>query len=277
MNDEQEVMDGPMAMTDWTATDLVASGRTVQQVRTQYSTAVSVQRPRNMVEVKKRLLQEAALMGDAAYYAWGTGKNRVEGISIDLACAAARCWGNCATDMLPVQDLEDSWIFTATFIDLETGYTRTRQFRQSKEWGVAGRFDDERKADIRFQLGQSKAERNVILKALPNWLLNQALEAAKEGVRKELDDLEKKHGRQALVDRLIAALVKCGVKEEAILRKCGVVERKGISKDDLVTLRGDYNQITAGTERAEVLFPPAPPEASEGEVRPGDAPPPEAV
>jgi hypothetical protein len=32
-----------------------------------------------------------------------------------MANAIARCWGNCAVDMLPVQELGDSYVFTASF------------------------------------------------------------------------------------------------------------------------------------------------------------------
>ena len=235
--------------------ELIAGGHAVQQVRTGYCTAVSVQRPRILPEVKRKLLEEARLMGEDAYYGWGVGKNAIEGPSIDLALAAARCWGNCATDLGPVQDLVDCWIFTAYFIDLETGYTRTRQFRQSKNWTVHGKLDDERKDDVRFQIGQSKAERNVILKALPAHLINAALEAAKEGVRHQLEELTKKHGFAAVADRLITALGKCGVKEVQILAKSGVAERKALTTDHLVILRGDLNALQNGQERAEVLFP----------------------
>jgi hypothetical protein len=234
---------------------LIARGSSVQQVRTQFCTAVTVQRPRQLHDVQRRLLEEARLMGEDAYYGWRVGTERVEGPSINLAVAAARCWGNCATDMMPVQDLVDSWIFTAAFIDLETGYTRTRQFRQSKKWTVAGRMDDERKDDIRFELGQSKAERNVILKALPSWLIAAALEAAKEGVRAELDKLVAKHGFATVTDRLIVALGKEGVKEEVVLAKCGVADRRGLTPDHLVVLRGDLKALQQGQERAETLFP----------------------
>jgi hypothetical protein len=266
--------------------EIIAQGGAVQQVRSAFCTAVSVQKARDIGSVKRKLLDEARLMGEDAYYGWGAGKSAIEGPSIDLAVAAARCWGNCATDMLPVQDLADCWIFTAAFIDLETGYTRTRQFRQAKKHVVAGKMDDERKDDIRFQIGQSKAERNVILKALPSWLINAALEAAKAGVRQELENLTRKHGIVHVADRLVTALMKCGVKEPAILAKCAVADRKGLTVDHLVILRGDLSAIQNGQERADVLFPaveapaptppppaPAPTPQQEATPEPAEAPP----
>jgi hypothetical protein len=248
-----DLADNPNGLSP--GSELIARGQTVQQVRSAFCTAVTVQQPRVIAKVKRNLLEEARLMGGDAFYGWRAGKETIEGPSIDLAVAAARCWGNCATDMLPVQDLPDSWIFTASFIDLETGYTRTRQFRQSKDSVIHGKLDEERKDDIRFQIGQSKAERNVILKALPSWLINQAVEAAKEGVRAELENLVKTKGHGMIADRLISALGKCGVKEAAILAKCGVAERKALSIENLVILRGDLNTLQSGQERVEVLFP----------------------
>src|ERR1700733_12715611 len=147
------------------AQDHLAQGRSIQRVQTGYCTAVAVQKPRSLVVVKKRLDEEAALAGEDFFYGWGAGKDRVEGPSVGLAMAAVRCWGNCAIEALPVQDLGDSWVFTSAFIDLETGFTLTRQFRQSKKWTVHGKMDGERKDDVRFQIGQSKSARNVALNA----------------------------------------------------------------------------------------------------------------
>lgn len=250
-----EVSAVPTPLNGDTAHGIMARGGAIQQIRSSFCTAVAVQKARSLPEVKRKLLEEARLMGEDAYYGWRAGKENIEGPSIDLAVAAARCWGNCATDMLPVQDMPDCWIFTAAFIDLETGYTRTRQFRQSKNAIVSGRMDNERKDDIRFQVGQSKAERNVIRKALPSWLINAALEAAKEGVRQELDRLIERHGLPAITDRLVSALGKCGAKEAVVLAKCGVAERKGLTTDHLIILRGDLNALQSGEERVEVLYP----------------------
>lgn len=235
--------------------DIIASGGAVQQVRSAFCTAVAVQRPRILKDVARRVQEEAALAGEDFYYGWRAGADAIEGPSVKMAMCIARNWGNCAVDTLPVQDLPDCWIFTAAFVDLETGFTLTRQFRQSKDWKVHGKLDEERKADVRFQIGQSKAVRNVILNAIPSSLVSRALEAAKQGVRDELDKLIKEHGFAKVADRLISALSKAGVKEYAVLAKCGVADRKGLGVDHLVVLRGDLNALQNGQERAEVLFP----------------------
>lgn len=230
----------------------------VMQTKTQYLTAVNPQVPRILKNVLRRFLEEASMAESDFYYGWGAGKDKIEGPSVKLALALARCWGNCAVESLPVQDLPDAWIFTAAFVDLETGFTLTRQFRQSKQWVVHGKHDAERKADIRFQIGQSKAARNVILNALPSSMVERGIEQAKAGVRAAIEKSIEKHGIAKAVDSAINALAKAGATESAILSRCMVADRKGITLEHLVILKGDLSAIQQGQERAEVLFPPAP-------------------
>lgn len=252
---------------------LLGSGYTIQQVRGSYATAVAVQKPRSLMEVKRRVMQEAILAGEEFYYGWGAGKDSIEGPSVKLALALARCWGNCAVEALPVQTLGDSWIFTAAFVDLETGFTLTRQFRQSMRWIIHGKLDNERKDDIRFQIGQSKAVRNVLLNALPSSLVTAAMEEAKKGVRQRIEDFISKNSLAAAQDHIIRALLKLGPKEPAILARCNVADRKGLTVDHLVCLRGDLQAIESGQERAEVLFPSAEaPPVPEPPAPPAEAP-----
>ena len=249
--------------------EILAHGGAVQQVRSAYATAVAVQRPRILKEVARRVAEEAALAGEDFYYGWRAGQDSIEGPSVKMALCLARNWGNCAIELGPVQDLPDAWVFTAYFIDLETGFTLPRQFRQSKDWVVHGRLDEGRKEDMRFQIGQSKCIRNVILNAIPASLVTRAMAEAKKGVRTELEQLCKSNSFATVADRLVSALGKCGAKEHAVLAKCGITDRKGLTLDHLVILRGDLNALQNGQERVEVLFPaveqPASPSPSPGE------------
>ncbi len=54
------------------------------------------------------------------------------------------------------------------------------------------------------------------------------MDAAKEGVRHKIEEYVKAKGLPAAVDHVLRALAKCGVKEEAVLAKCNVADRKGI-------------------------------------------------
>lgn len=240
-------------------------GQAMQQIKTSYATAVAVQRPRLLAHVEQRFLAEAERAGEDFYYGWGSGKNRVEGASVGLAMCLARNWGNCAIETPPVQDLPDAWIFTACFVDLETGFTSSRQFRQSKKWTVHGQMDAERKDDVRFQIGQSKAIRNVILNVMPEWLIELGRSAALNGARSKLDAYIESKGLPAAVDLVIKGLVKAGVKEPDLLRRFGLADRNALTVDHVLGMRADLNAITKGNERADDLYPT---EASESAKKP---------
>lgn len=227
----------------------------LQQVKTGYTTAIAVQKPRELQVVHKRLMAEAKMAGESFYYGWGSGKDRIEGPSVGLAMAAVRCFGNSAVDVLPIQDAEDSWIVTSVFIDLETGFTLTRQYRQSKKSVVHGKHDSERKDDIRFQIGQSKAARNVVCNALPKWLIDAAVNEAKQGVRDNIEKFVRANGIAKAVDLVLNGLAKHGVLEPIVLDKCQVPERKGLTVDHVVMLRGDLYALDNGQDYASALFP----------------------
>ncbi len=238
--------------------ELIPSGSRAIQMRTEYATAMSVQKPRNLGVVAQRLMDEADLAGERFYYGWGAGKDRVEGPSIKLALAAARCYGNMAVELGAVQELSDCWIFTASVVDLETGFTLSRQFRQSKKWTVHGKFDNERKDDIRFQIGQSKAIRNVVLNSMPVGLIDKAIAQAKKGVRNSIEQYIAGNGKVKAIDVLVSELKKHGVDPQDICNRFGVSDTKALDVDQLVIMRGDVAAIFDGAEMAETLYPKMP-------------------
>ena len=60
------------------ALSVVEQGGALRQTGTQYSTAIQVQIPRNLVEIEKRCLIEAELAGESLYYGWGAGNSQIE-------------------------------------------------------------------------------------------------------------------------------------------------------------------------------------------------------
>lgn len=121
--------------------------------------------------VLARLRELAQAMGEAWYYRYpvrNRKENRIdwiEGASIKLANDLARIYGNCEID-IRVQDFGDGWLFYARFLDLESGFSLTRPFQQRKSGGKIGGDDDARRLDIAFQIGASKAIRNVVVNSL---------------------------------------------------------------------------------------------------------------
>jgi len=127
---------------------------------------------RDEAEIMRKIEVLSKVNGPNYYYSWEvnnkeskTGKSLIEGGNIKLAMDLARLYGNNQND-IRVIDNGDSWIFYARFVDLETGYSLTKAFQQRKSQSSLKTKDSGRQLDIAFQIGQSKAQRNVILSAL---------------------------------------------------------------------------------------------------------------
>lgn len=247
---------------DKPGTQLIANGQAMQRVGNQYATAITVQKPRNLNEVMRRVLDEARLGGEDMYYSWSVRDAKgnlsvIEGPSINLAMSICRNYGNCVAGILEdVEDHKDSWVFTGTFVDLETGFTFSRKFRQSKRSTVGGRMDDERKDDIRFQIGQSKAIRNTIIAAMPSVFVDKAIREAKAGVTKMLEKLISEHGIAKVQDKAVNVLKRLGVEEDLILERFHVTKRDALTLEHLTTMQGDVKALENGQERPDALYPP---------------------
>lgn len=237
------------------ALQTIPDGGVVRRTGNQFNTALAVTKPRNKNMIVKEAEEEGALLADDAYYAWGEGQNRIEGPSVKLAMCAARIWGNCAVDCDSVQDLADSWIFTGRFIDLEKGTTITRQHRQSKSWVVHGKHDAERKMDMRFQIGQSKCARNVILNSVPSYIVDRMISAAKNSVRGKIEEQIQKHGIEKVRDQFLKKLGSYGVTEQRVLSRLEI-DRVGLLTADLLTiLSGAIRGIETRETTALEAFP----------------------
>jgi replicative DNA helicase len=212
-------------------------------------------KPRSPAEVERQVLRMATVLGEDAFYAWGSGKNHVEGGSINLAAALILAWGNAVVEAGPVQETAESWIFTHTFVDLERGVSMTRQFRQPKREPVYGHLDAYRKEMINFGKGQSRSIRNVILMAMPQYLVTRALETARQGARVKMESFIREKGLAAAQACTLNQLRRVGVPEDAVLAKTGKAEVRALDLDDLVALAADFKSIDSGQESAASATP----------------------
>lgn len=225
------------------------------QSKTQYHTAVSVQRPRNLDHIVKAVMREAELAGDAFYWSWPvknkrTGKQEIiDGPSIGLTLCVAREWTNVA---VPVDYYETpgEWVFTAHFVDLEKGFTVSRVYRKRK-----GKSDNlgawgDRNEDMNFQSAQSRAIRNVIAAGVPRWLLDQAKERAKKAVLDKITPEKLAAARE----QSLKVFAKFGIDEARIVAVLGVPVSQW-SSEEIMTLKGILNQIKDGQVLADQVFP----------------------
>lgn len=126
---------------------------------------------RDEAKVLQRIRTLAQAAGDAWYYRIPYKDRRtgtttyVEGPSIKLANDVARLYGNCDVDEWVSSEGLDYWEFSSRFIDLESGYSLTRVFRQRKNAASVGK-DEARNLEIAFAIGASKAIRNAVTNAL---------------------------------------------------------------------------------------------------------------
>lgn len=222
------------------------------QVRTQYSTAVHVIKPRVLQDVLRKCLEEAAIAGEDFYYSWKQGGEIIEGPTVGAATAMVRNFGNCAVDCR-VEEQAGSYLYYAAFIDLETGFNLVRPFRQNKQSPKkkdgTDTYKGERGADIIFQIGTSKATRNVALNAIPKWLVSKVLDKAKENVTQKISDMGIEKAR-AMVSKKAQAI---GITIERIAMIYGKEPSWDI--EAIVQISSALRAIEDGQETIDSLFP----------------------
>jgi hypothetical protein len=231
--------------------------RGLTRTETRYQTAVVVQVPRDMDRLAERVYKEATIARDDFFYAFTVkGKDPrtgeyvpsvIEGPSIDGAMIMLRNWGNAVCDPELIEEGPTHWVFSATFIDLETGFTSTRLFRQRKG-EKHGKFDAERAMDIAFQIGQSKAIRNVVIRSLPAWLVARAMDAAKLACEKDYENV-----KDAL-PRIFSGFARLGVNQEQLEKKVGRAAEHWLPRD-CVLLRAIFKAINDRQTTPQDEFP----------------------
>ena len=234
--------------------------RTLQRVQTHYTTAMKVQEPRSLSKVTNNVLAEARLAGSAFFYRWEVKSRKtgrmtpVQGPSIDLAMCIVRHYGNCALDIEFVETVSH-FIFRGVFIDLETGVSVPRLFRQRKSQNIGGGYGDERAEDMIFQIGQSKAHRNAISKAVPNWLVDKAIEEAKAA---EIADIKPDNIHIARA-KVLNFFTTYGITQDRMEYKLQKIADTW-TPADIVDLRGSATALKEGRISPDELFPPVPKE-----------------
>jgi len=169
-------------------------------------TSHKIVQPRDVSSVMKRLQVHANTFGDDYVYSWPVHdrKNKrteiIEGPTIKLAMDLVREYGNCRIGQR-VEDVGSHWIIYAQFLDLETGFGLERPFQQRKSQGT-GMKDADRQADIVFQIGVSKATRNVIVNALRGFA-DYMIDEAKTGLLKKFESDDAKQKAHGFIDRVM--------------------------------------------------------------------------
>lgn len=247
----------PMAIGE----ELLREGEQLQKMEVGaeqfYQTAIQVAKPRSLQEVQMRCLEEAEVAGELFYYSWTVRKKDgtrgvVDGVSIHGAMAIARNFGNCA---VPVTSEEegDAVQFRAAFVDLETGFTVARIFR-AHFVEPPGRFRDDpdqaaRWRDMQFQKAQSQAQRNVILKGVPYYLVELVRKTAQQSAFQDI----KKMGLPKARKQALEGFGKYGIPQQLLEEHLGVAMDKW-TQQNIVNLRSILRAFDEGLETVESVF-----------------------
>lgn len=236
--------------------DLLNQG--LMRTQTAYTTSMQVLKPRNLNYVEKRCLEEAAIAGEEFIYQWPVKKKQADktykkeqliGLSVGAALAIARNMGNNAIDV-QVEERSDCYIFYGAYIDLETGFNLRRAFRQRKEQNIGDKYkEDGRAEDIVFQIGQSKAIRNVALNAAPSWLTKKIQEAALNSFAQKVEKEPAKYKAMCLT-----LAKKLFIPLDRVETKYG--KETGWDVRKIISLLTELRTIEDGYDDADNVFPP---------------------
>jgi hypothetical protein len=222
------------------------------QTKNRYVTAMQVIKPRNLNRVISKCVEEASIAGEEFLYSWKQGGSIIEGLTIGAALSIVRNFGNSFVDV-EIEERETAYIFTAYFCDLETGFNLSRSFRQNKASPKTKQgkdiYEGEKGIDIIFQIGQSKAIRNVILNAVPRWLATKVLDEAKNNAMATINNMGEVKARDLILKKITNLKVDLS-RIEAIYGKA-----KSWDKIKLVQLSSALRSLENGYEDEDTLFP----------------------
>lgn len=215
-------------------------------------TAQRVAVPRNHNQIIQRLKALCAMAGDGYVYSWSVKDRKnnreqiVEGPTIKLANDLARTYGNNQIDVRVQRD-GDWLVIYARFTDLETGYSYTRPFQQrlSQDTGMK---DAERRMDMVFQIGVSKAIRNVVVNALSTFADFMVEESKNNLIAKVQENPDKANG---FIDKVLDRFeINVGRVEAVIGRK-----RDKWTVRDLARVYSEMRGLVDGMTVADEIYP----------------------
>lgn len=209
---------------------------------------------RDEQKVLQKLSALAAAAGSDWFYRFPVkkkegGQDWIEGPSIKLANEVMRVVGNIALEVREL-DVGDGWVIYARASDLEGGSSMERAYRQRKSQSSMRTRDMDRQLDINFQIGQSKAIRNVICNFLQiycDYAFEQAQNSLVEKIGKSLE---------AWRERTLEGLRKMPVDVARVERTLGRAAKEWLAPD-IARIVAMMRSIADGMASVDEVFPPA--------------------
>lgn len=215
-------------------------------------------------------------MASEAEYKFPRGKDDdgnqlyIEGPSVYLAREVGRCWSNIDFGFRIVS-VDDEYVHLRGFaLDLETN-TRSnleakfrKQIQRKRSGGTVWIDADETQLRELTNKHGAILERNCLLKVVPPWFVEEALQAARAAIKKDAAAKLKKD-RKATLEALVKGFAQLGVIVEWIAEQLGHPV-DDMTDEEYVTLRGVYKAIKDGQTTKEAAFGKQPPAAVKSET-----------
>ena len=209
---------------------------------------------RDEQKVLQKLANLAAAAGSDWFYRFPVkkkegGQDWIEGPSIKLANEVLRVFGNLSLEIREL-DVGDAWVFYARCTDIEGGSSMERAFRQRKSQTSMRTRDADRQLDIAYQIGQSKAIRNVVCNFLQiycDYAFEQAQGSLVEKIGKSLE---------AWRERTAEGLRKMPVELARVERTIGRPAKDWLAPD-IARIVAMMRSVADGMASVDEVFPAA--------------------
>jgi len=254
MSSPEEFLPAPMGGNLPEQQTVQAQGVVAQKTQeVQAAMVIAKNFPRDEVTAYNKLMEacKRPKLAEAAIYQYPRGGTRIEGPSIHLARAAARCWGNMTFGIVELEQRRGESLMEAFAWDLETNARETRQFvvkHERKAKGQITKLDDAR--DI-YEMNANMGARRLracILGLIPNDITDAAVEQCNHTMSGD--------SKEPIIDRvkkMISAFADLSVNQDMIERLLGY-KAEAANERDLAKLRKIYNSIKDGVAKREDWF-----------------------
>jgi predicted RNA-binding protein YlxR (DUF448 family) len=253
------VVQTPAEVAGWEqqGTENAGAQAIIQRERSELESAIVVAHRfvRDEAEAYTKIIKscQRPTFAEGARYSFPRGGSTVSGPSVQLAREIARCWRNLRYG-IRIVSMDDEQVHlrayaldmeTNNFVEVEDRFARLIQRKQNGR-AVWVAPDERELRELQNRRG-AIAERNAILKVVPPDIVEDALRAVEETIRRAASG-ELKQDRQAAIRRLALAFDGLGVTTEMLTDHLGH-DLDLITEDELAELRGVYASIRDGNTK----------------------------
>jgi hypothetical protein len=230
----------------------VEQSRAITEV--QAALTIAKHSPRDELDAHTSAMKTCARasFAEKAIYKYKRGTETIEGPSIKMAEALARCYGNLEHGWRELERFDDKSVVESFCWDLENNVKskvtfEVPHYRETKQ----GKYRLKTDRDLREHLANfaSRQKRGCILSCIPADIVEDATNACKAAMRNEISSNKVDHAR-----KLVLAFDEIGVTHDMLRQYLKVEKVVGASEAQLVDLRQIYAAIKDGQSSVNEFF-----------------------